>query len=371
MHKNVNTVNIYKEFLNYKLKLLIAGSKFKAFHLKEFGDALKKFGFEYKLVTDIENYDPYATLFRGLLTARRKLNKLIDDFRPDAVFIDSPSYFGLAVTKKKIPVYMLLRGDYWSEIKWARETLYKSLKDRILHWWYTRIGEKSIKNSTAIVPICKYLEKVTRLRYPQKYIEVLYGGIDSSKWFLDKGMNLNHPCVGLLQSSTIWGKTREMFTLTKVLESMPDVTFYWVGDGLYKDKVLPTLQKYKNFKWLGYLKYPEEVRKYFSEIDVYALISGIDMAPLTLLEAELMELPVIATDVGGIPELMEDGKTGYLVKKGDADDLIKKLSILLDDDAKAKQMGKEARRFVEKNFTWELIAKRFSEILKNTTKVPN
>src|SRR5207302_8005749 len=114
-----------------------------------------------------------------------------------------------------------------------------------------------------------------------------------------------------------------------------------------------------NFKWLGRLEYPDKVREYLSEMDVYALISGMDLAPLTLKEAQLMEKPVIATDVGGIPEMMEDHKTGLLVKEGDHNDLIEKISILINDPNKAKEMGAAGHSFVKDNFNWELIAKDF------------
>ena len=53
---------------------------------------------------------------------------------------------------------------------------------------------------------------------------------------------------------------------------------------------------------------------------MYALITGMDLAPLTLKEAQLMERPVIATNVGGNSEIMVDGQTGFLVKEGDSDD---------------------------------------------------
>lgn len=78
------------------------------------------------------------------------------------------------------------------------------------------------------------------------------------------------------------------------------------------------MDKYKNFKWLGALQYPDQVRQYIASIDVYALPSGIDMSPLTLQEAQLMKKPVIATAVGGIPELMKDGETGFLIEKDDS-----------------------------------------------------
>ena len=140
--------------------------------------------------------------------------------------------------------------------------------------------------------------------------------------------------------------------------------FYWVGDGPFRKEILSRLEKYKNFEWLGALEYPNKVRKYLSEIDIYALVSGLDMSPLTLLEAQLMQKPVIATNVGGIPELMINEKTGFLIEKGDSENLIKKISELLSDTKKAKNMGSEGRKFVSDNFSWDIIAKKFSTDIK-------
>jgi len=148
------------------------------------------------------------------------------------------------------------------------------------------------------------------------------------------------------------------------LEQMPNVTFYWVGDGPYRDKILPELEKFKNFKWLGALEYPKKVREFLSEIDVYVLLSGIDMSPLTLQEAQLMEKPVIATDVGGIPELMRNNETGFLIKKGEDYELIKKLEILTNDEKISRKMGKIGREFITNNFNWEIIAKDFKYKIK-------
>ncbi len=83
------------------------------------------------------------------------------------------------------------------------------------------------------------------------------------------------------------------------------------------------------------------------------------MSPLTLLEAQLMEKPVVATNVGGIPELMKNNETGYLIKKGSSDELNEKLMILLNDQEKRKRFGMSGRNFVKENFSWEKIAKDF------------
>jgi len=341
------------------LRILIGGADSKFFHLKEFGEALAKNGVEYKLVSDVKTCDGFPSRkITNWFQTKNKFNKIVKEFNPDAVFIDRQGHFGIAALKAKLPLLVHLRGDYWSEIKWARETLYKDPVKRNVLWFKNRLAEKCFKESTLILPICNYLKEIVDVKYPNKS-KIFYQGIDPKRWYNTEGMNLKHPCVGLLQGATIWGKTKELLTLTKVLEAFPKITFYWVGNGPYLSKILPILSKYENFEWLGALDYPDKVREYLSEIDIYGLISGIDMSPLTLQEAQLMQKPIIATNVGGIPELMQDKKSGFLVEKGNHAQIIEYLSVLINDEQKAKEMGKTGRKFVEENFNWNKIAKDF------------
>jgi glycosyltransferase involved in cell wall biosynthesis len=351
------------------MKLLIGGSSSKIFHLKEFADALNGFGVETKIVMDSDVYDGFPSRrISNWFQTTSKFNKLLDEFKPDAIFVDRQRHFALAASKTKLPLFMLIRGDFWSEIQWAKKTLYKSLPKRIAIDQWQKIGEKCFSQTSVILPICRYLEDIVKTHYPNKPTQVLHQGINPSRWHPVEPMDLKHPCVGLLQGAWIWGKVQEMSTLSSVLEAMPNVTFYWAGDGPYREEILKTLKKYDNFKWLGSLQYPDKVREYLSSIDVYALISGIDMSPLTLQEAQLMEKPVVATRVGGIPELMSDKKTGLLVEKGDHEDLIEKFTKLINDKEKSKAMGIEGRKYVTENFSWDKIAKRFVSVLDMYSK---
>ena len=346
------------------MKLLIGGTTSKLFHLKEFGEALKKQNSEYLLVHDIDVISGFPSRkIKDWFPTKKKFEKIISEFKPDAIMVDRQLHFGLTASKTDIPLFVHLRGDYWSEIQWAKETLYSDPIMRSVLWYKNKIAEKCFKNSKLILPICDYLKNITDEKYPNKS-KVMYQGIDSKRWHSTDGMKLNHPCVGLLQSASIWGKTREMLILEKIFQKFPNVTFYWVGDGPYRENILSKLKKYKNFQWLGSLEYPNKVREFLSEIDIYALISGIDMSPLTLQEAQLMEKPVIATNVGGIPELMINNKTGFLIEKGNVKHLEDKIEILLNDNHKSKQMGIEGRKFVKKEFEWDIIAEKFLESTK-------
>ena len=351
------------------MKLLIGCSPEKFFHLKEFGENLKKKGVKCKLVIDTSVYTGFPSKdMTKWFETKGKFNDLIEQFRPDAVFVDRQTNFGLAASKLKIPLFVHLRGDVWSESMMAKQTLHKSTTDRSVIWFRERIAKKCFENSASILPICQYLDNKVREHFPKNKTDILYQGIDPSNWYYQKGLNLKHPCIGLLQNANIFEKAKELEILPKVLEAFPKIMFYWVGDGQYKETVLSTLEKYENFKWLGKLGYPEKVRQFLSEIDIYALLTGIDMSPLTLLEAQLMKKPVIATNVGGIPELVKNNETGFLIEKGNSLDLIDKISVLVDDKIKRESMGEEGKKFVEENFSWEIITEKFLQIMNKYVK---
>ena len=351
------------------MKLLIGGSSSKMFHLKEFSEMLEINNIETKLVLDIDYADGFPSRKMSKWFSKdTKFKDLIQEFKPDLILVDRQRHFALEASKTNIPLVIHLRGNYWKEMDMARRTLYSSPPKKIAINKWDEIGEKCFQAADKILPICKHLEDVVKEHYPQKSSDVMYQGIRSDNWYESSGMKLKHPCVGLVQGAVILEKTEELLTLTKVLEKMPETTFYWVGDGPYKENVLPILEKYDNFKWLGALEYPNKIRDFLTEIDVYALLSGIDMSPLTLLEAQLMKKPVIATNVGGIPELMKDKENGFLIEKGDSKKLIEYLQIIFNDHDKARTMGNSGRKFVKDNFSWEIIAKKFisdvNEVIK-------
>ena len=244
------------------------------------------------------------------------------------------------------------------------KTLGDQLTTRIAIWFRNRIAERVFRDATGVLPICGYLEEVVKEHYPNQNTGVFLEGIDSEIWYEVKKDELEHPCVGLLQDANWWGKTKELLVLEDVIAKMKNINFYWVGDGQYRKRITDKLEKFDNFHWVGRLEYPNKVREYLETIDVYALITGMDLAPLTLKEAQLMKKPVIATDVGGNKEMMVDGKTGFLVREGNSEDIIKRITELIENKSLQNEMGEEGRKFVKEEFNWEKIAKRFLDIIK-------
>ncbi len=346
------------------MKLLIGyGDPNKLFHLKEFATALSKLGVECKLVSRHDYVVGFPTKkIKRWLESGKKFKNIIKEFSPDAVFVDAQDQFGLEVIKANIPLFVYLRGHVWQEYKWARETIYKDLVMGTVLDQRHKIANEVFEKCDGVFMTADYLDGVIKEHHPNTKTFHFLEGMDASRWYPSKGMSLKHPCVGLVQHAYWWGKTKEMLILKKVIKSLPNVHFYWIGFGQYQERVLQELTPFDNFHWLGkfpWEEYPENIRKFLTEIDIYALVTGMDTTPLSCREAMSMEKPIVASNVGGIPEMIYDGKTGFLVDEGNAEQWIDKISFLLKNENTAKEMGKAARQLIIEKFNWDILAKSF------------
>ena len=99
-----------------------------------------------------------------------------------------------------------------------------------------------------------------------------------------------------------------------------------------------------------------------AQADIYVLPSYGEGMPISVLEAMSYGIPVVSTRVGGIPELVEDGVSGFLIAAGDREALYARLRILLENRGMRAEMGKKAREAVEKHHDIRAIAQRISDI---------
>jgi teichuronic acid biosynthesis glycosyltransferase TuaC len=148
---------------------------------------------------------------------------------------------------------------------------------------------------------------------------------------------------------------------------------YLVGrdDGL-KKKLVKMAQELKipDFvKFVGPVNH-DDIPLWISASDILVLPSLSEGRPNVVLEALACEVPVVATDVGGIPELMINGETGYLVPAKDSLELSKKVNKLLEDVSLREKMGKLGRKsIIERDLTWEAHAKNTVDIFYELLQV--
>lgn len=344
------------------MKVLVGGSSTKLLKLARFCQELRRTGVECRLVRDDAVYRAFPSRRPSdWLRTRSKFRKLASQYRPDFVLTDRPGHFGAAAAREKLPLLVYLKGDWWEERRADARTLYRAPHMRLALWQWRRIGRECFAGARAILAVSKYLAGIAERRCPGKEVIPSYIGVDTEGWDGAGAMELRHPCVGMVQSAVLHGKTRGMLAIEEAVKSMPRVTFYWAGDGPHRDMVLSRLQRYPNFCWLGSLDYRTDYKRFMRSIDAYCLPSGLDMLPASLLEAQLASKPVIASDVCGVPECLEEGRTGLLVKEGRWPE---KISRVLEDEKLRCSMGSEGRRFVLENYSMQKRAAEFAALLE-------
>jgi glycosyltransferase involved in cell wall biosynthesis len=88
-----------------------------------------------------------------------------------------------------------------------------------------------------------------------------------------------------------------------------------------------------------------------------------------LLETGAAEVPTVATAVGGIPEVIDDGQSGCLVPSGDPPALAQGIVVLLDDEARRHGMGKAARDRVQRDFSFAAMSRQYHELFQKVARL--
>ncbi|MDT0648874.1 glycosyltransferase family 4 protein [Autumnicola edwardsiae] len=153
--------------------------------------------------------------------------------------------------------------------------------------------------------------------------------------------------------------------LTELLKQYPDAELCMVGPE--KDGSMKTCRSYVRkhrlpVRFPGKLK-KKEWAKLSADYDFFINTTTIDNTPISVIEAMSLGLPVISTNVGGMPVLIEDNKDGVLVPENDMKAMAEAISGLMEDVSKTREICKEARKKVVQ-FGWETVKEDWNRVLK-------
>lgn len=140
-----------------------------------------------------------------------------------------------------------------------------------------------------------------------------------------------------------------------------------VGGGPLKKQLLRLVEEMKlseTVKFLGPLEQAGVVRE-MSRAHLFLLPSIAEALPVSLMEAQSIGLPIVATNVGSVYQVIVDGKSGFLVPSEDVNALVKKLEYLIEHREKWSEMGKAGREFVEKNYNIKKLNQQLVEIYQD------
>ena len=223
----------------------------------------------------------------------------------------------------------------------------------------------SARLAHALVAVSEDTKRVyERQGYPQR-IEVVYNGVDAPSANGDAvrarlGVPEGVPLVGEVGRLCDVKGQRELIA---ALAQVPDARAVLVGadleqGGAYERELEREAERFGVRDRVVFAGRREDVADVLAELDVFALPSWTEGLPLVVLEAMAQRRPVVATPVGGTPEVVVDGETGLLVPPRDPDALAAALRRLLDDAGLRARMGDAGFRRVRERFSSDAMVTR-------------
>ena len=211
--------------------------------------------------------------------------------------------------------------------------------------------------------------------------QTIYSGMELEPFLNSRRSKELAKKLGIREHSPVVGKIARLFELKgydyllqaapKIVGKIPDVQFLIIGDGVLYDSIrkqIETLGLTENFVFAGLID-PIEMPDYIALMDIVAHLSLREGLPRAVVQALASGKPAVGFALDGTPEVIIDGKTGFLVKPGEAPAIADAIINLLKKPTMAKEMGNSGREFVKKQWDWrtmvQLLEDDYELLLRN------
>jgi glycosyltransferase involved in cell wall biosynthesis len=205
----------------------------------------------------------------------------------------------------------------------------------------------------------------------EKFDPSLFSQIDAQSERARLGIPNNHLAVATI--GRLDGiKNLPMFvrSASEVLRHYPDTTFVVVGEGGEKQNLIRLANDAGILDQFIFSGFVEDIPRLLSSVDILVHTSLSEGLPNAVLEAMSMGKPVVATDVGGVSELIENGENGQLIDSGDSEQLTDTLCELIRSPDRMNDIGKAARSHAKSNFDRISNMDHFESLILNLVEEP-
>lgn len=232
----------------------------------------------------------------------------------------------------------------------------------------------NLSRADAICATSNQLKEVTKHYLPNGKIPVVTPfGVDLQGFLPDRVKKKGILTVGIVKSlEPKYGVEYLIRAFARVHEKFHSIRLLIVGDGYLRGELQQLVSELKlseKTEFAGRVSH-KEVPKWFNQIDVFVnpSIHESETFGVAVLEASAMEIPVIVSRIGGLPEVVQDGETGFLVPPENVNALAEKIELLASDENLRRRMGKAGREFVRKNYDWTENAKIMERLYDSLVK---
>lgn len=184
---------------------------------------------------------------------------------------------------------------------------------------------------------------------PARLITVLNGMKD-----ITANLMANPLKKGKIKVATVacFDRQKDCATLIEAFQGL-DAELIIIGDGPTILKTQQQVQKLEMIKQVRFLGFRQDIAQILAEVQIFALISNWEGLPCTIIEAMRAGLPVVASDVGGVKEIVIDNQTGYVIPRGDVPTLRQRLTYLIANESARASMGILGRQKYESELTFQ------------------
>ncbi|WP_431243028.1 glycosyltransferase family 4 protein [Flavobacterium sp. P21] len=302
---------------------------------------------------------------------RKKLERIINELysNREIDLVEAPDWTGITsfIKPNKCPIIIRLHGS---------DVYFCHLDDRPIKWKNKFHEERALKNADALLAVSKFVaDKTNSVFGLNKKFVIIPNPINSKLFQNDNENNYTDQTIlyfgslirkkGLLELPLIFNKVLEKNLNAKLIligKDVPDIisgndSTWGMMQKLFSEKAL------KNVQYLGSVPY-EEIKQKIQQSKVCVFPSFAEAFPVSWLEAMALEKPIVASNIGWANEMIDDGKSGFLVNPKDHVLYAKRIIDFLEDENLCVKVGKQARKKVEESFDMGVLAKKNIEFYK-------
>lgn len=303
---------------------------------------------------------PRMELARNFKTYQERLNHTLAHIKPDVIHAQGGTDDAYVSLRSGYPAVVTVHGVHSEDGKYSR-----TFRLRLRNFLYSALVERYVVRHTRfLIAIGRYVARyyASQLRRDVQ-IEYVPNAIDESFFNLPGGGDGRTILYAgrVIQRKRVFDLVR---AFAQAAEQLPDaqlrIAGEYVSEGTYAESIRDFIRSANlgdRVHLLGPLLEADVLRE-FAACDVLALTSAQETTPMVIAQAMAAGKPIVATPVGGIPEMVQDGETGCLAGVGDIAGIAGALSSLLRDESLRTRMGQAGRAFAVENYRAEGVARR-------------
>jgi glycosyltransferase involved in cell wall biosynthesis len=297
-----------------------------------------------------------------------ELCQLVKKERPDIIHLNSSKAAAVGALVSRIfrieNIIFTIHGLAFNEDR----SLVSKLAIKLITWLTIFLSTKTILINR------KDGNQIKNWPFIQNKLEVIYNGINKIELFdkstlqnmvREKNPNLN------IDENTVWfGTIAELHKnkgLPYLIEATSEIkdenfTVVIIGKGEEKENLEKLINKYELRNKITLFGELSSAAKYLKALDVFLLVSIKEGLPLSILEAGQAKLPIIASGVGGIPEIIDDMSSGIIVRPKNSTEIKEAMRFLLNKPEKRKGFGEKLNNKITKQFDFKNMVKQTRQL---------